>query len=279
MKNLLKKISDAIKTYRIHKSMPLHIEFNLTDHCNLNCKGCSHYSPLAPDEQLPLSGLENSMRRIAAARNASMIKEIYLIGGETLLYRDLEEAMALARRHFPKIPVKIFTNGLLIPKMKPSFWEACRRHDCTLAITRYPVKFDYDNVADICRRQGVKTMIFGDRSMADSFFRFPLDPTKGKNPRLAHFRCTSFGCVTVDNGRIFPCSQSACIRHVNNRFGTQFRWEEGDFIEVDRLNDIREIIRLRNNPVPFCAYCGHTTTTPYGPSRRTAEEWIDSPRR
>ena len=25
------------------------IDIHLTDHCNLNCKGCTHFSPLAED--------------------------------------------------------------------------------------------------------------------------------------------------------------------------------------------------------------------------------------
>lgn len=274
MASLLRKATDALKTVKYRLGRPLHIEFNLTDFCNLNCKGCSHYSPIAPAEFEPLRQLENSMAKIAGAKNVSLIKEVYLIGGETLLYPDIEEAIRLARKYFPATKISIFTNGLLIPKMSESFWQLCRENNIVMALTRYPVKFDYDKVERICREKGVEVSVFGDRSLKDSFFKLPLDPKKRQNPWMSHFRCCSFGCITVDNGRIFPCSQSACVRHLNNRFGLDFKWEEGDYIEVDRLKDVKEIRRMTRRPVPFCGYCRHQTFTDYGPSRRVKEEWM-----
>lgn len=271
--NWLKRIGRGIKTVRDKRKAPLRIEFNVTDFCNLNCKGCSHYSPLAPEVYESLERLEESMRRISGARNSREIKDIYLIGGETLLYPRLNEAIAMGRRYFPWAKLSIFTNGLLIPRMNDEFWETCRKYDCVIALTRYPVKFDYDRVEAICREKGVEVEVFGDRSEENSFFKLPLDPEKKQNARLSHFRCIAFGCVTVDGGRIFPCSQSACVGHLNRRFGTDFRWEPGDYIETSELSDVRQIRRLRNRPVPFCSYCRHQTVTKYGPSRRTVDEW------
>lgn len=271
--SIFKKISDAFSTWRDHRSRPLHIEFNLTDFCNLNCKGCSHYSPIAPKEFEGLQSLQNSLAKISGAKNSSLIKEVYLIGGETLLYPSLITAMKLTRRYFPHAKISIFTNGLLIPKLDEEFWEVCRSTACVMAITRYPVNFDYENAENICRREGVPVEIFGDRSVKNSFFKLPLDPEKKQNPKLSHFRCYSFGCVTVDHGRIFPCSQSACIRHLNNRFSTDFQWEKGDYIDVDRLKDVNEILQLRNKPVPFCRYCRHQSVVDYGPSKRVLSEW------
>lgn len=270
---MMKRIGRAIKTAWRRRTLPLHIEFNLTDHCNLNCKGCSHYSPLAPAEFEPLKSLENSMKHISSAKNARKIKGVYLIGGETLLYPHLKEAIKMAAKYFPWCKISIFTNGLLIPKMDEEFWRLCRETGCVIAVTRYPVKFDYDKVEAICRENGVKVEVFGDRSLADSFFKLPLDPEKRQNGRISHFKCFSFGCITVDNGKIFPCSQAACIRHLNNRFGTDFRWEEGDFIPVEELRDARRLLTLRGRPVPFCNYCRKPETTKYGPSKRTVSEW------
>lgn len=274
MTKILKKIREAVLTVHDHRTRPLHIEFNITDFCNLNCKGCSHYSPLAPYEFEPLDQLENAMKKISRAKNSAIISEIYLIGGETLLYPQIKEAMEMARKYFPTKRISIFTNGVMIPRLKEDLWEVCRRERIEMAITRYPIKFDYDKAEQICRENKVKTRVFGDRSLENSFFKLPLDPEKKQNRWLSHFRCCAFGCVTVDGNRIFPCSQSACIRHFNNKFGTEFKWEDGDYIEVDALKDIKEIKRLRNRPVPFCGYCKHQTFTPYEISKRVKEEWM-----
>lgn len=272
---IIKRLYRAIKTVRKKHHAPLHIEFNLTDYCNLNCKGCSHYSPIAPAEYQGLAELQRSMRCISQAKNADIIEGIYLIGGETLLYPDLIEAMKLGRKYFPKAKISIFTNGLLIPKMSNEFWEVCRETGSVMAITRYPIKFDYDKAEALCKDHGVAVEIFGDRSEDNSFFRLPLDPEKKQNGRFNHFRCISFGCVTVDDGKIFPCSQSACVKHLNRKFGTDFKWEEGDYIKVEDLKDVKEIDRLRKHPVPFCNYCKRHEVVAHGPSRRHPSEWID----
>lgn len=271
---MISSLPNFFKNIKERVGKPVHLEFNLTDYCNLNCKGCSHYSPLATAEFEGLASLENSMKAISGIRNARKIREIYLIGGETLLYPSIKTAMRLAKKYFPWTRISIFTNGLMIPKMDEDFWEICRETGCVMAITRYPVKFDYDRVEAICLENGVQYEIFGDRSQEGTFFKFPLDTKKKQNGWLSHFRCFSFGCITVDQGRIFPCSQAACIGHLNRRFRTDFSWEKGDYIKVENLKDFRQLLRLRNRPIPFCRYCKKIETTKYGPSKRTVNEWI-----
>lgn len=271
---MIKKMFRAVETIMERKKKPLHVEFNLTDYCNLNCKGCSHYSPVAEREFQSLEQLESSMMSLSGIKNVDLIESVYLIGGETLLYPELPRAIRMAKKYFPKSRLSIYTNGLLVPKMNEEFWHACRETDAEIQLTRYPVKIDYDKIEEFCREKGVKVAVFGDRGEDGSFFKFPLDPEKRQNGRLAHFRCGSFGCVTIDHGRIFPCSQSACINNLNRRFGTDFTWEKGDYLEVDEVRDAREILRLRNHPVPFCKYCKRWETTHYGPSKRSVSEWI-----
>lgn len=268
------KLTNAVRTIADRLHHPLHIEFNLTDFCNLNCKGCSHYSPLAPMEFQTLDDLEASMKKVSEAKNSRKIEGVFLIGGETLLYPHVPEAMKLARKYFQWAKISLFTNGLLIPRMDERFWQICRDMDIVLAITRYPIKFDYDKAEQICREKGVKTEIFSDRGLKESFYKFPLDSEKRQRPWLSHFRCSAFGCITIDNGRIFPCSLSACVGHLNRRFGTDFKWEKGDYIDVEKLKDISEILHLRNRPVPFCGYCKRFTFTEFGHSKRIKEEWV-----
>lgn len=271
---MIKRFLRALRTIRNKRREPLHIEFNLTDYCNLNCKGCSHYSPVASEVYEDLETLDYSMKTVAGAANVDLLESVYLIGGETLLYPRLIEAMHLARKHFPYIAIKIFTNGLLLPKMNEEFWKACRETGCIIALTRYPVKFDYDKVETLCRAEGVAIEVFGDRSQEASFFKLPLDPERKQKGWLSHFRCISYGCITVENDKIFPCSQAACVGHLNRKFGTEFEWRKGDFIHIEDLTDIRQLYRLRNRPVPFCKYCKPIAPVAYGPSRRTADEWL-----
>ena len=275
MFNPFKKVKQAWRILREHKTMPLRLEFVLGDQCNLNCRGCTHYSPLAEGDQRPFDEFKRVVERVARAV-ADDIPTVYLMGGETLMYPRLVEAIGLMRENFPKSSLSLFTNGILLPKMGEEFWKACRDNHCRIAITRYPVKFDYDGAERLVRKNGVECRVFGNREGDDGFFRFALDPAKKQNAATSHFKCYNFGCVSVVGDRIYPCSLSGCVEHLNKKFGTDFRHTPADYIEVGSLYNVNQIRALRDKPVPFCAYCKlPPATTRWAPSKREKTEWVD----
>ncbi|MDE6346312.1 MAG: radical SAM protein [Muribaculaceae bacterium] len=275
MKRIISKIRNFIATVRAHHSMPLRLEFVVSDYCNLNCKGCTHYSPLAPDEFESIATLERSAAHLGATVGHD-IGDVYIIGGEPLLYPHLTDAMEMMRRHFPDNSIKLFTNGLLLPRMNDEFWLAAKRHRIIIALTIYPIKFDYDAAQALCARHGIECMIFGDRRAENSFMRFGLDPTKKQNARLSHFKCFNRGCISVIDDKIYPCSISGCVSHLNKACGTSFEHQPGDWLNVADVKTAKQIKALRDNPVPFCRYCNpNPTVTDYGHSRRDKHEWTD----
>lgn len=254
---------------------PIRLEFILTDYCNLNCKGCTHYSPVAPKEFTTIQSLKNNMSHISSFIKKG-IKDIYLIGGETLLYPDIIESMIIARKYFPESNIFIFTNGILLPKMTDEFWVHCKKLKIQIAITRYPINFDYDILMDLCNQKGITASVFGDREQKNSFFKFSLDITKSQNKYISHLKCYNRGCITVVDDKIYPCSISACVKHLNNAFGMRFEHLDSDYIYVKDLKSISQLKKLRNKPVPFCSYCiNPPVTTNYGRSKRIKEEWMN----
>lgn len=270
------KIIRAYKRWQSLRKEPLRLEFVVTDWCNLNCVGCTHYSPLAKKEFADKEVLKKSIETLGE-KCATGIDSAYLIGGETLLYPHIKEIMPTLRKSFPTQTLYIFTNGLPLPKMDDEFWEIARDQKFTIALTRYPVKFDYDAVIELCKKQGVKVEVFGDRSLENSFFRFALDPTKSQNGKMAHFKCYNRGCISVIGNKIYPCSISGCISNLNKAHGTNFTHEKGDFIFVDEVKNVNDIKRLRDKAVPFCGYCiVPPSEVKYGPSKRALSEWVDT---
>lgn len=277
MSNLLTKIVKGVRLLQQRRTTPLRLELNLTQACNLNCCGCTHYSPLAPaDDAVQLDIIERTLRHLSQVKGIKKVESLYLIGGETLLYPHLEEVIALVRRYFPVTPVSLFTNGIMLPRMKDSFWQACQQHHIAIDITRYPINIDYDALFDLVKSKGVTVHQFADRNMDYSFFRFPLDPSKRQSARRAHLTCFNYGCLSIIGDRLYPCSISACVDLLNNRFGTNFQHEKGDFLNISDITDLKQIYRLRNRPVPFCAYCKKPAPTTYSGSRREQSEWVDS---
>jgi ABC-2 type transport system ATP-binding protein len=46
------------------KRPSLRFDVHLADHCNLNCKGCYHFSPLAPEKFLDIEQYERDCTRL-----------------------------------------------------------------------------------------------------------------------------------------------------------------------------------------------------------------------
>lgn len=272
---IAEKIVRAYRTLSLRFTTPLRIEFNVTDYCNLNCKGCTHYASIAPEEYEPLDTLHDEMEQLSTIKGADKLVDIYLIGGETLLYPYLNDAIISARRYFPWAEISIFTNGILIPEMSGRFWQLCKENDIVIVMTRYPIKVDYEKLSATCEERGVRHKFFGDRSEDGSFFKVRLDSRKSQNRWLSHFRCYSFGCLTANHGRLFPCPQCGCVENFNRRFGTGFCWERGDYLTISEIKDVKQILRLRNFPIPFCSYCNKSQIVHYDSSRRTIDEWSD----
>ena len=71
---------------------------DIVDHCNLNCKGCGHFSPLASKSFLDLETFENDLRRL----NELLDGEIYcfeIMGGEALLHPQLEKFIEITAKY------------------------------------------------------------------------------------------------------------------------------------------------------------------------------------
>lgn len=275
MRNPLTRIHTAWLNVQKRRSAPLRIEFNLSDHCNLNCRGCTHYSPLAPAEYEPLDRVKRNLEHLADVCGDA-IEVLYIIGGEPLIapHELLTGTMRHMRECFPKARLHLFTNGLALHRMTDDFWDIARRCGIVISMTRYPVNFDYDAAERLVRSRGVELQIFDDRGNAATWFRYPLSPSKSHNRFVSHFRCYNWGCLTVVGDKLYPCSISACSGHLNRAFGTHFEHCEGDYLVVERITSVKQIRRLRNRPVPFCGYCAHHEIVDYAPSRRERSEWL-----
>lgn len=80
----------------------MQLEFHLADHCNLNCKGCSHFSNLVPQPVFP--DKEQFVRDLQQLTGYfSQIHDFYLLGGEPLLNPEIGVYINTVRKakHFP----------------------------------------------------------------------------------------------------------------------------------------------------------------------------------
>lgn len=129
-------------------------EIHLTEHCNLNCKGCGHFSNIAEEEFLELATFKKDLRRMYELTNGN-VKFIELLGGEPLLHPDCAEFCKQARLLFNKNTViRLVTNGILLPNQPDTFFKTLAEYNILISPTKYPINIDWDSIIKRCKKFG-----------------------------------------------------------------------------------------------------------------------------
>jgi MoaA/NifB/PqqE/SkfB family radical SAM enzyme len=250
------------------------IEFHLVEHCNLNCSGCDHFSPLAREEYADLTVVEKDMARLSELSGGN-IKEIRLIGGEPLLHKDAVSFFPVVRKYFPKSRVLLFTNGILLARQPDSFWQSCKDNAVVLFVTRYPVKIDVETITAKCNQYGIE-FLHPPGIRDDEMYRCVLSLEGNGRVKENWKHCFHNYWTFLARGRIYPCPFYANIRHFNRHFNKELPLTEKDSIDIYKAKDFKEILRFLSRPIPACRYCdisaysyGHA----WNVSRKNIDEW------
>ena len=254
-----------------------HFEINIVKHCNLNCRGCNHFSPLASNDLMPVHVIEKDVRRLGELFNHTATR-IFLLGGEPLLHPEIEEIMKIGRVHFPNTEIFIVTNGLLLSKMSEDFWKCCKENGIIISPTRYPINIDYDELGELSKSHGVQYSIFGGTDFyARKLWFEPMDihGTRDINDEFKQCRQAN-KCITLENGKLYTCIVPPNIKSFNSYFGCNLEVSEEDGIDIYRAKSYEEILEFFTHPIPFCKYCDwedHTYDHPWEISKKDIKEW------
>jgi sulfatase maturation enzyme AslB (radical SAM superfamily) len=156
---------------RLKKRKLLRFDVHLADHCNLNCKGCDNFSPIAPKHFLEQEAFERDCKRLSEL-TGGILEDICLLGGDPLLHPGITGIMETARKYFPKTEIGILTNGLLLTKMDAGFWDCCREHDIKITITKYPVRIDIAAIKETAMNAGVHLYVLYEEGARSFYFKF-----------------------------------------------------------------------------------------------------------
>jgi hypothetical protein len=251
---------------RLHR-----IVVHLTDHCNLNCKGCSHFSNLAKPAYADPAQLDKEFERLAGLFK---VTEIYLLGGEPLLHPEVEKFLRSARRWFPRTKLILLTNGILLPKMGAEFWRTMGEERITLMYDDYPIVLKTDLIGERARENGVGVELMEHH---DEFFKLPIDFRGSQDATDSFSRCrTVANCPTLRDGRLYPCAYIAYIDLFSEQFGVHgLEPCDQDAISIFDTGDAYQIMEFLLNPVPWCSHCDFSSSEQYGwgHSSRSIDEW------
>ena len=259
------------------KKKLLKFQINITDHCNLNCKGCTAFSPLAKEKFLDLNVFERDCSRISELTKGR-IELVDLLGGEPLLHPDIIKITEISRRYFTTGDINIITNGILLTKMPLDFWQKCNEYKVNIIISGYPVKLNFSEINKMAQSNNVKLSIRGNPSGKKIWNKVPFDLQGTQNIVKNFKKC--FGanfCICLDNGKLATCPMPLLIPVFNDYFKQNIPVTENDFIDIYKVNTIDDILDFLCKPIPICAYC-NLENVEYGinwdSSKKEITEWI-----
>ena len=252
-------------------------EVHLIDSCNLNCKGCVHFAPLAkPSSFYPLEEFEKEIKRLSELFGGRF-GWIHIMGGEPLLNPNINDYLDVVGKYIHDGDVYIITNGLLLEKKDDSFFAACKRNRIRIAITIYPIAFDYEKAKQMVISKGCQCEIFASRLGDKGFSHISLREKPTFDYKKTFIGCdVAYACVTLHHGNLYSCSTAAYAPIYNEHFGEKTFDNSRDSISIFD-SDAKTIVDFLRTPHPFCAHCDlkrRKRFIPWNVSRKNKDEWI-----
>jgi hypothetical protein len=288
------------------KTEKLRIEYHVIDKCNLNCKGCSHFSNLkSTNKEIPKTyeKIKHDFDKIWQITNEGSpdcIEKVTLLGGEPLLFKKLIPTIDYVKHLFPynygEGPLQLVTNGILLPRMKPEFFECLRRNKVEVCLSIYPTtytgkKINHQELFQILDREipgqwfwysaGPERDPDGlDDAMARQEFsgkwlHSHYNPDYEKYAINCHWRKT---CTHLVDNKIYMCPIIAYWKYFDMEFEGQHNFEikDEDAIHLDRIESFEELQKEREKVPPFCGYCrgSEAFSDKWGITERSISEYV-----
>ncbi len=203
------------------------------------------------------------------------------MGGEPLLNPQINEYVKASRKYFPNISIDLVTNATLLDEMDESFWKTLNENDVSIVPSIYPIEINWASILKKAKKYNViiygsHDCNYGERLTLDNinkyrkntFYKMKLN-INGDN--VDKTKCSKkFGCNSMYDGKFYPCSKIAYIRHFNKKFNTNFVVTENDYLDLYKIKSVDEIKSFINimKQFPFCKYCN---------SRLGIVKWENSP--
>lgn len=255
----------------------LRFNVDIVNHCNLNCKCCGHFSPLATPEFLDPNEFKRDLERIAHL-TGGIIERLELMGGEPLLHPQLIDFITISRDLFQEAEINICTNGILLEKQSAVFYNACSSNRVSIAISNYPIKLPWNKINTIREVYKVNIYKVNSRNSNKRLWYKNHRDLSGSQDVESNFENCPWGnnCVILEHGKLATCVMPFKAPYYNNYYHTDiFKVCPSDYIDIYRVENIGVIMKFLSKPINFCRYCkpAEDELIEWGTSTKSIEEW------
>lgn len=232
-----------------------HLEVHLVHHCNLNCAGCSHFSPSADTWFADIGSYKKDIERLKEIKFLDKFTYIHLMGGEPLLNKNYNEFISETRKTY-KGPIKLSTNGILLPvndkqEEKKKFWQTAKKAGILIHLSWYPPLKEeaVKNIKKMAKKHGVKLKVKEKPKMRGPGFKLnaPYDAEKNFS------QCPVSVCTNLVAGNLYTCAPLAYAFIFNKKFKQNLPTTGA--VDIYAHDDAKELLQQLNQPVDLCSYC------------------------
>lgn len=250
---------------------------DIVDHCNLNCKCCGHFSPLAQKSFLDKETFEKDICRLYELLNGN-IHCLELMGGEALLHPQLEDFITITNQYVSGEKY-LCTNGLLLPNLSDKIYKLCADTNTIISITMYPIDIDWDKINMKASLYATKLYcIKSPGKVTKSWFKNLRDSSGSQNMEENFNKCFwKARCVVLEHGRLSSCVVPFKAKFFQKYFHSNiFDTSLNNSIDIYDAKSIDEIVDFLNKPIPCCKYClpNQEQEIQWGVSKKDINEWI-----
>ncbi|MDE7223491.1 MAG: radical SAM protein [Acetatifactor sp.] len=249
-------IEDIMVKIDISKPRLSEYQVHLNDSCNLNCKGCGHFCPIVSEANfLDLEKYDRDLSQIN--KKFWGVGKIYLLGGEPLLHPQASKFAVVTRKHFPDADIRLYTNGLLLPKQSKEFWDIIRENAIHIEISVYaPTLSMFDRIEAVLQKNDAweEAILWKNKQL---FYKSKLLQSNG-NKEEAFAKCSTKICHYLRDGYLALCPgillRKIFWEHYN--IDPQYIPEDNAINLYDESVTGWQIVEYFKQPNEACYFCG-----------------------
>lgn len=248
-----------------------HVQFHVSDQCNLNCRRCQHFSNIAENPGFPrFEEIERDFTRLREL--FSNINRIAILGGEPFLNQELYRYCKMLRKLFPYSFIDIITNGLLVRNMNKKLLSTIRENDIIVNISYYPVLEPVkEQLVSFLKEKRIR-YIFGTK--VETFSK-KMTLHENENYKRQFQECRDRCCTMLRDGKLYPCYLPATIPIFNSHFGTKIKGSDSSIDIYNPTITGHQILERLRREFYICKYCTCNETYPWEQTKNACmEDWV-----
>lgn len=226
--------------YENGKYIIKHLETDIVRHCNLNCKGCYHFSPLFKNDPCYID-FDKWTKALKYVAETFEIREFGILGGEPLLHPQWMDFLRFARITLPNANIQLWTNGTLEKELNKYLTEL-HNLNIQIIISEYPIiKTSKGLASKNLNKTYLQNLSLDLERKQDSDYNFNM--------------CGSKNCLQLTDTYIYKCPVAYNLEKVKKYFNLSNLKFNLDEIRINVFNTSKEEFFDWATSSTLCSIC------------------------